>query len=171
MKSAVKKATVLAFLVLGSWPSLQAKGLKSLKQGDFTVSKIQVSCDDGMHVKTKSKTASFNKNVDLKLDSFRLTCQRLVIHYSELEGKEAAIESMEASGGVKITDDVRQIFAESERLTYDKTSSWMVLESSLKTKVRQGENYMEARSIKINVLTSEMLVLGRGSLEININDL
>ena len=140
----------------------------------FSVKKIQVTCDDGMHVKTKEKQASFNKNVDLKLDSFRLRCDTLVITYSEGKdgnGGEAGVESLLATGDVKVDDPIRQITASCERVTYQKVDGWLRMSSTTLTKVRQAENHMEAKSIKLNVETNEVLVEGQGSVEINLNSL
>jgi lipopolysaccharide transport protein LptA len=137
----------------------------------FSVQKIQVTCDDGMHVKTKDKQASFRKNVDLKLDSFRLRCDSLVITYSEGKNGEAGVESLLATGSVRVDDPVRDIMATCDRVTYQKSDGWLKMSSDGLTKVRQEGNHMEAKTIKLNVETNEVLVEGQGSVEININNL
>lgn len=174
LKSRVLKPMALRSSLLGLVLScglthgLQAE---SMIPKTFSVKKIQVTCDNGMHVKTKEKQASFNKNVDLKLDSFRLRCESLVITYSEGEEGEAGVESLLATGDVKVDDPVRDITASCDRVTYQKSDGWLKMSSKTMTKVRQEQNHMAAKSIKLNVETNEVFAEGQGTVEINLNDL
>ena len=146
---------VLPLAITCGAPLLSA--MPKLKEG-FSVDQIKVSSDGGMQVQTKERKARFSKNVKIKLDSFLLHCQSLELSYSEGEKGEAGVETMLAKGKVKIDDPVRQIKVSCDRVEYDKRDGWMVMSSSGLTQVTQVDNQMEAKVIKINVETGEVLV-------------
>jgi len=149
-------------------PSVAVANL--LPKGEkFTVTKVEVSCDGGIQFGVKSQEASFSTNVDLKLDDFRLRCDRLDISYLEAGGN-TQVKTLEATGHVVCEQASRSLKAWSDRLRYDRDSNQLVFSSQNRTKVVQGENHLEAAVILIDLKTGEAIAKGGGSLEINLDE-
>lgn len=136
----------------------------------FTVKKVEVDCDGGITVGVKTQIATFSTNVDLKLDDFRLRCQHLEISYLEVDGK-TEVKSLKATGNVICEQASRSLKAWSDKLTYDRENNKLIFSSKKRTKVDQGENHLEAPTIKIDLETGEASAEGGGSIEINLDEM
>jgi lipopolysaccharide transport protein LptA len=160
---------VLALLPLLLWSGFAVEKVNLEKDG-LSLSRIDVSCDDGMTVQTRERWAEFSKNVDVKLDDIQLKCAHLRLTYSEDED-DAQVESMTATGGVYLKDGLRNIVANSDRLNYNRAEGWLIFSSDKLTTVVQDGNKMEAPSIRVNIESGTVLVDGKGRVEIRLKDL
>jgi lipopolysaccharide transport protein LptA len=163
------KATILFSATLLLFSAVAFSNILNTGQ-KFTVKKVEVDCDGGIQVGVKTKEASFSTNVDLKLDDFRLRCDELKISYLESDGK-THVKTLNAQGNVICEQASRQLKAWSDRLTYDRDSHQLVFSSEEKTKVDQGENHLEAVTIRIDLESGEAFAEGGGSIEVNLDEI